>query len=255
MNLNNKNGNAAAGSAPEEQSATSLSIRTFFVSSFLISCLTVTLVSCTATRRLIVQDNYHTISRIFVDSVEAMKGFGDIAFSFHGERYRGKLAVSVKEYNHFTGEFYTPFAQTIAAISSDGDSALITIDDRDYKISTAETVSTVPFFTQYPFIFNDLIRILTGRIIRYDIFDSQPSKQKRKRRHVEYIWQADSITVVVGSSRSTKKVRKILYYTNKGISWRIEYSSVRDGLCKEIYFESEGKNYFSLVFDEMEIQR
>ncbi len=250
MNHNKKNG-IQSGILPVGTNIVSQCISLFVTSGYFLVLLTVVIymVSCAHTQKKILPEEQKQLYSFFVDSLETVKAYGNIAFSLHGERYRGTITVSLQNWTDFTCEVYTPFAQTIASISSDMDSAEIIIEDREYRIGVFDEVSTIPFFTIYPFIFNDLIRILTGRIIKRDYIISDPSKVVVKGRRTEYIWQSDSLTVSMNSSRGGKKIKRINYNATGGLPWKLEFSSFKNGISKEIYFESEEKNYFSLVFN------
>ncbi len=191
----------------------------------------------------------------FVDSLQGFQAVGEAALTIRGERYRGKISVLLKDGSDFSCEVYGPFAQTIASITSDKDSARFNFEERIYDLSIHDRISTIPFFTIYPFIFSDFVRILTGRIVSQELFSNEPSKVKELRRKTVYTWSSDSLKMEVETAKNGKTVLNIRYSAIKGPSWTLTCSSYKNGICKEIYFKSDEKNYFSLEFDKITFRK
>ena len=113
------------------------------------------------------------MSHLLVDRTDKFEAAGDIAVSSRGGRYRGKMSVTIKEGDIFSCDLYSPFGQIVASFTSDKDSARIGIGELEYRVGINDNLSFVPFLMQYPFIFSDLIRILTGRIYKSNCFSTE----------------------------------------------------------------------------------
>lgn len=221
---------------------------------FLLTALFLLFFSCAGTQK---QKTLFTaeknISSLIVDRMDSFKATGDIAVSYRGERHRGKMFVAVKNEHMFICEFYTPFAQILASFVSDKDSARISIGELEYRIGINENVSFIPFLTQYPFIFSDLIRILTGRVYKSGCFSDEADTLRRERRRKVYEWISDSVKISVAVSGNGKKIKSISCSKAGEPNWKLNYSSFIDGISRKIDFESGENNYFSLVFESIEL--
>ncbi len=222
----------------------------FFVTP--LFCVIPLLVCCAATqsRKVILESAQNAILNL-PDSLERFNAVGDVAFSLHGERFRGKIDVSIHDWSRFTCEIYGPFAQSIASITSKGDSACIQVEEKEYAAGIKDDVATIPFFTIYPFIIEDVIRILTGRIIKRNLFEQDPVETRILRGRKEYVWSSDSIHIFASLPNNRKKKMRITYSGVKDSHWKLEFSSFKNRISKEIYFESDEKNYFLLEFKKL----
>ena len=194
-----------------------------------------------------------SISSMLVDRLDRFEATGDIAISYRGERHRGKMFVAIKDGGNFVCDFYSPFAQIIASFVSDKDSAQVSIGEHEYQIGINDNLSFVPFLSQYPFIFNDFIRILTGRIYKSDCFSSKVDSIWREGRRKVLQWVCDSVQVSVMVSGNGRKIKRISCSTPGESTWKLEYSSFKDGISRKVDFESGEKNYFSLVLESMRL--
>lgn len=209
--------------------------------------------SCANTQKITAFHSEQSVSSLLIDTLDKFEATGDVAFSIEGERYRGKMTVSLLERTNFVCYFYTPFAQLIASITSDEDSATVIVEERKYRIGINDNLSSIPYFTVYPFSFNDFIRIITGRIFKRDCFNLDADNVAKKGRRIVYEWITDSLHISVMVSNNGRKIKNIIYAAtnSKDGPWELEFSSFKNGISKEIRFESKKKNYFSLVLNKV----
>ena len=212
------------------------------------------LLSCTGTqKKKSVLPYEQSLSSLFVDKLDRFEGTGNVEVSFKGERYRGKVLVLINNRDNFVCDFYDPFAHLVASLTSDKDSAKITIGENEYRIAINDNVSFIPYLTQYPFIFSDFIRIITGRVYKREYFSLDADSINEERRRKVYKWISDSLTLSVVASSSGKKIKRVVYTALKDFKWTLEYSSFENGISRKINFESGEKNYFSLEFDTIRL--
>jgi hypothetical protein len=193
------------------------------------------------------------ITSLLVDRLDKFEAEGDIAISYRGARHRGKMFVTIKDGGTFIGDFYSPFGQLLASFISKKDSATISIGELEYRVGINDNLSFVPFLMQYPFIFNDFIRILTGRIYKSECFSREADSIRRQGRKKIYEWVSDSVKVSVMVSGNGKKIKNISCVPLGESNWTLEYSSFSDGISRKIDFESGEKNYFLLVFESVRL--
>lgn len=184
-----------------------------------------------------------------VDSIQTFKGYGNLDLSFEGEHLRGRITVLLNKNGHFTVNIYSLFGHEIASIASGADSAFIIVGGRQQKISIHDSLSIIPFFSKYPFIFSDFVRILTGRLVDIGCFQLKSVSYEQKRRKFFVEWECDSFKIIIHISGRKGKIRSVTYSDKVTDNWKLHYKSIKAGICKEIYFESYGKNYFSIEFE------
>ena len=193
------------------------------------------------------------ISSLLVDRLDRFEATGDIAISYRGERHRGKMFVAIRDRSKFVCDFYSPFGHILASFISEKDSAWISIGELEYRVGINDNLSFVPYLMQYPFIFNDFIRILTGRIYKSDCFSSKVNSTWREGRRKVLQWVCDSVQVSVTVSGNGKKIKRISCSELEDSIWKLEYSSFKDGISRKVDFKSGEKNYFSLVFENIRL--
>ena len=212
------------------------------------------LLSCTGTpKQKSVLFSKESLSSLLADKLDRFEASGDIAVSFRGERYRGKIVVTLKDGYNFVCDFYSPFAQIIASLISDKDSAKIIIGENEYRIGVNDNLTLIPFLTHYPFIFSDFIRIITGRVYKRDCFYLDADSIRQEGRREVYEWISDSLNISAMVSGNGKRIKSVSYTALKDSLWKLEYSSFKDGVSRKISFQSEEKNYFSLVFNKIRL--
>lgn len=220
----------------------------------LLIALPLLLFSCAGTQsRKSLFTTEKSISSMLVDRLDRFEATGDIAISYRGERHRGKMFVSIKDGDNFICDFYTPFAQIIASFISGKDSAEIIIGEHEYRIGINDHLSFVPFLSQYPFIFNDFIRILSGRVYKSECFSLEVDTIRIEGRRKTYEWISDSVKISVTVSGNGKKIKSVSCSTLGEPRWKLEYSSFKGGISRKIDFKSGEKNYFSLVFERIRL--
>ncbi len=192
-----------------------------------------------------------SILHSLIDTIYTFKASGDFMFTLRGEKYRGKIVVDFDEGYVFKCYLYAPFANSIASFISDSDSAKIIFSEESYRIGIREKVTSIPFLQNYPFTFKDIIRILTGRTYKSDSFLSDPIINKTDAKRRIYQWISDSLNILILASSRKEKIKNITY-TNKEVPWKLVLSSFKNGISKEIHFESGEKNYFSVMFNKLE---
>jgi hypothetical protein len=222
---------------------------------FVLPALLLLFYSCAGTqKKRTLLDSSQGTSSLLRDKMDTFEARGDIAASFNGERHRGELFVSLKDGTVCTCVLYTPFAQILASFTSDNDSARIVLGKCEYRIGIHEDVSRVPFLTQYPFIFSDFIRILTGRVFKNDLVSRDADTVWEKGARKNYEWTSDSLAMAMTVSKVGRRIKSISYIALKGSQWKLVYASFKNGISRKINFESGEKSYFSLVFDSIRLE-
>ena len=226
----------------------------FFCPSIIIIALILFLLSCTGTpKQKSVLISKKSLSSLITDKLDRFEASGDFAVSFSSERYRGEIVVTLNERYNFVCDLYSPFGQIIATFISDKDSAKINMGENEYRIGVYDNLSIIPFLTDYPFIFSDFVRIITGRVIKRDCFYPDADTVWQEGRRDVYEWISDSVNISAMVSSDGKRIKNVSCTALKGPFWKLEYSSFKNGISRKISFESGEKNYFSLVFDKMRL--
>jgi hypothetical protein len=219
-----------------------------------VVCIVATniVLSCAGTRNPAYRsDEAINTAYLFNDSLAMFHAAGDVFFSLQGERHKTQAVVELKKNTDFSCSIYGPFMQPVAVLSSNTDSARIYVEEQEFRYSINDTVQNIPFFKGFPIIFSDMVRILTGRVIKKDVFLCDPSRQEDKGREKIMYWESDSLTVQMVLVHGGKKVKLLRYEVGGTRPWTCEYSLFEDGLFKEMQFRVDEKNYFSLKYDHI----
>lgn len=189
-----------------------------------------------------------------LETLVRFNGFGDITIKAGKERFHGKFDVSLRDTNQFCCDIYSPLAQTLATITASAESVTVEFQNQTYAFHLFDTVSQIPFLANYSFNFSDLIRILTGRLLKQELFYSDADTIKKYRGKTEYQWKSEQYRLeMVVDNRKGGKIKQICYSTTLKPSWHIFWRSFRNGLFKELYFMGGENNYFLISFEKMSI--
>jgi hypothetical protein len=219
----------------------------------LISVFLALIVSCAATQK---QNSLININReiesLAKNKFVGFKATGDIVYSIGGGRHRGRITQSIDQHMNFKCYFYTPFAQMLASVESDEDSAIIVIGEQEHRISRYDKIYIIPYFTIFPFSFSEFVRIITGRTIRNKTFAKAPSFNEKERNQTVLTWQTDSMNISLTYSKRKKRINSIVYTSLTDNPWKLTLSIFKGGICREIFFKSHNGDYFSLAFNKVE---
>ncbi|MBD3316373.1 MAG: hypothetical protein GF344_11355, partial [Chitinivibrionales bacterium] len=109
------------------------------------------------------------------DSLFYYKGFGDLALSYEGERYRANIDVVSKAGDAFEGSIFGPFGGLIVWLSAGPDSVRIEAGELVRQIARNDSLKAgIALLRGYPFTFNEFARILTGRLYRPALTAEEP---------------------------------------------------------------------------------
>jgi len=185
------------------------------------------------------------------DTISLFKAVGDVDGSYKGEKFRGKIAVVYDAETGFSCDIYSAFAHTIASISSDDDSADISIGSEEYRIGVNDSISFLPFFNTFPFIFNDLVRIITGRVIEKECVLRRLDAAGASLEENIFTFLCDSVDISCTVSQKRGKIKMIEYKAMSGIPWTLTYTSFKYGISRKVYFNRGVKDNFSLKYEEI----
>ena len=207
------------------------------------------LISCAGKRS--VAGSIQNMPMLTEDTIAIVKAAGEVSGSYKGERFRGRIAIVYDPGKSFNCDIYSSFAHSIASIVSDNDSAEISIGEQEYGIGVNDSISFLPFFTTFPFIFNDFARIISGRMINKECLSGYLDALEAHQEEKVFRYQCDSASVSCAVSKRGRKIKSIECKALRGVRWTITYSSFKNGLSRQIQYAGDEKNSFSLKFDTM----
>lgn len=185
------------------------------------------------------------------DTLRYFNAFGSLSLSMKGEKFKGNIAVSLSDTTGFDCTIYSPFAQIVAIISSKNDSAVCSAGDKTTRIGIHDSVGSLQFFSQYPFTFYDVARILTGRVMDKGFCSLQPDSFYYVRGKRVLGWKKDTVTIELHFSSHGQKIERVNYIHKKGRFWELTLSSMKSGIGKVIYFHDSEMNYFSIKYNRI----
>ncbi|MGD9199990.1 MAG: hypothetical protein PVI26_00365 [Chitinispirillia bacterium] len=179
----------------------------------------------------------------FIDTLNSFQASGDLKLSVDGERFRGKVDIIIKERTNFESTVYTPFSMVIASFRSIKDSVFMEIGESKYTGCLTDTINSLSFFPSIPFNFSDLIRILTGRIIKVDCLLKEIQLSRRNIIRS----QCDSLTFKLILTKNKLKVKSVNISFSHGKSlWSADFSKFRNGFSEDIEIISNKSDYLEL---------
>jgi hypothetical protein len=209
--------------------------------------------SCFSTQRHYIGiDSGNKIAGICFPLRDSLRGFqadGTMSGAIKKERFKGDVTVSFSDSTGFNLTMYSPFAQTMALISSKDDSAQCEMGGRITRIGIHDSVNSFDFFSMIPFTLSDLIRIITGVGLKDSCSTSKPDSIKVLRKNKVYYYKKDSFLIAVTTHK--EKTVSVVYTNTGGKPWELKIASIKDGIGKVICFHDGEMNYFSLVYDRM----
>ena len=183
-----------------------------------------------------------------VDSLNNFQASGDLKLSFSKKRFRGKIDIILKERTNIELTVYNSLSMIIAYFRSDEDSMFIEIGEEKYTGCLTDTINSLSFFPHIPFNFSDLIRILTGRILKNDCLLKQI--QLSKRNVIDF--KCDVVTFFVVLSKNKLKVNSISITSSHGsTSWIADFSMFRNGFSENIEIKSNKSDYLLLKLNKI----
>jgi hypothetical protein len=177
------------------------------------------------------------------------KGAGTIVLNSSGRRYTGDVAFIVNRDTLFTFDIYGPHAQSVVSISSGRDSAVLEFDGHVWQVSVSDSVSAIPIFSKYPFIFFEVKRILTGCLPEEEFISHSPHSTIHRGGKIRLFWERREMRVSVLIARRRGMLSRITYQGTGTHPWRLTMSRFYRGMSKQIYFQADENNYFTITFD------
>lgn len=198
---------------------------------------------------------------LMADSVGTIIGSGSMLVSFDGEMQRLSVDVICSSSTHFRGFLYGPFGNLVAALRAGSDSAALETQQSEYRIGRKDPIAFLPYFTRYPFTFDELARILCGKLFLLDVLGSEADsvfagtdERRGDETRLVQVWDLDTVTVRVITAPDTGFVDLVQYQSFAPEVWTLTMRRFRGGIAREITFEQDELNYFTLVYDRVRLR-
>jgi len=180
------------------------------------------------------------------------KGFGDVGISTSGEKHRGTIHISQEGSTAFSCEVFDAFGGSVVSIVADAESAHVAVGEQRYDMACGDRLAAVPYFGRYPFTFEQLKRILTGRTPFAGIATAQADTTWGEGRYCRRQWTRADTTVTAREHGRSGRLEEVMVRGGGQNLWSLSLRRFKDGTAREIEFETEGRNYFVLRFQRVE---
>jgi hypothetical protein len=183
-----------------------------------------------------------------------MKAFGDVAMRSERDMYRANVQI-IYDHPRFLADILGPFGGSFATFWADAESLHMVVEDRRFDVSKEAGLSGLPFFRDYAISFEQLIRILTGRVAYPEMLRMPPDSSWMQRRKTWHFWDSDSVAALMRMGRSRRFPEVVVYESRGALPWRIELKRfIKLGIARQIRLETPENNYFSLNLQDIRIQ-
>jgi hypothetical protein len=210
-------------------------------------------VSCAVRPPLFIDTHLSKASLVSLDSLNSLKGYGDISFSYNGERFKATFDLQWRGDTSFIAAFYGPAGMSIASVKPATPlSWKIEINDSVYLQRPSQKVAIGQDFLSYPFTWQEFIRILTGRLPE-PVSDDGPDTVFFDGKHIVSCFKKDTTkeekcNIMTKVDTKTYRLNEILYDHRGKDFWKLQYTGFKKGRAKEIKFILSDNNYFYLRY-------
>jgi hypothetical protein len=216
--------------------------------------------SCAVKPPLIIDTRQSKTSLCALDSLRSLKGYGDISFSYNGERFKASFDIQWRTDTSFFAAFYGPGGMTIASVKPMSPlSWKIAVGDSVYTQRPSETVTIGQEFLSYPFAWQEFLRILTGRL-PLPVPGDLPDTAYFDGRYIVSGFKADTSVseksmIFTRGDTKTYRLNEILYDYRGKVRWKLTYSRFSKDRPKEIKFIISDNNYFNIHYRSLTVNR
>jgi hypothetical protein len=184
------------------------------------------------------------------ENVPDFQGFGDLTLARNGEVNRLYLTV-IKHGAQFQALLQSPFGQTLATLEADQDTARIALGDSLYTHPRNQPLPQLSDFLHFSFTFDDLARILLGKLPDENLLSVPPDTLFTRRGLVHYVWRGDTMQAEITASRSKLKLKSVRLAYSQPVPQQLVLSSFRTCFAHEIHFRLDEKNYFTVNYERI----
>lgn len=209
--------------------------------------------SCAVRPPLFIDTQLSSASLFSLDSLYSLKGYGDISFSYNGERFKASFDIQWHGDSSFSAAFYGPQGMSIASMKpAAAGSWEIEVGDSAYRQQPSGNVNVGRDFLEYPFTWQAFLRILTGRLPA-TIFAGMPDTVFFDGRHIAAFYKnrpdnQSKIDIITKIDTKTYRLNEIVYEANGKDRWKVIYTGFKKGRPKEIRFIISDNNYFYIRY-------
>ncbi len=212
---------------------------------WVIACCLTVLLSCAGTFRGVPIPAIPPASHLLVDSLHALKSFGDVAIRAERDFYRAHAQVFLEQTDLLI-DILGPFGGSVAALWADSDSVHLSVQGRRFDVGRLDGLQSLPYFRQYPFNFCQFARIITGRPLFLRMLRSSADSSWVKRRTMFFGWENDALSVLMSIGVRRRLPDKVVYQSKEEPHWVLSFEKfVEPGLARSVRFEIDQNNYFS----------
>jgi hypothetical protein len=195
-----------------------------------------------------------------MDSLCSFKAFGDMKFSFHGQRLTAKIDIIWRSDSNFSIVLNSPWGGRLASIVADtSDQLTIRAGDSIIKRRIDDKID-LDGILNYPFTFHEFLRITTGRNLCSRVVREPSDSLFMKGKKTLLVWYEDSVkgrpfTVTATVDRKHFAITDVIYRRSSSPRWLLSVSSINGGEPEEFRFEDQYNNYFYLNYETVFVRR
>jgi hypothetical protein len=211
------------------------------------------IVSCAVKPPISIDTHLSRASLVSLDSLNSLKGYGDITFSYNGERFKASFDIQWHGDTSFSAAFYGPGGMSIASVKPMTPlSWRIEISDSVYFQRPSQTVTIGQDFLVYPFTWQEFLRILTGRLPG-PVSDDGPDTTFFDGKNIVSLFKKEATkekkcNIITKVDTKAYRLNEILYDYRGRDAWKLHYTGFKKGRAKEIKFILSDNNYFYLRY-------
>jgi len=183
---------------------------------------------------------------------EAKKAGGTISLKLQGQRYKCPISFYASDAQTVSCDIYSPWGGIIAAIETTGSGGIISLDNQRFIVEADQNMRTIPYFTDFYFTFEELIRILEGSFYRslYTQNNKINEIQGTRKYHIVR-WHSEYGDIQAKIKRGTHQMSEIKLKPDTHNPYTIIFHDFDTHSAKKIIFEENENNYFSLEWDKI----
>jgi hypothetical protein len=179
------------------------------------------------------------------------KAFGDITLVEREQRFRLKIALQINAQGYLIADIFTPFGSSVATLFTDSSGGTIEAPQQHYRFTNDQPLSTLSYFSNFPFTFGEFVHIITGDYTVFKELLAQPDSSFSSPKTTRFEWHRNDFSAGAILNNRSGELSSLKAHTTMGERWEVSFDRFHHGIPREIIYKVDEVNYFMLTWDKI----